>query len=69
MCLSRFLSTNPIDPDVLILGTISVAYLVTFITVKAANWGFHLDFHSENQPLYVPRTYACDIILHVLYML
>ncbi|KAJ8039714.1 Sodium-coupled neutral amino acid transporter 9-like [Holothuria leucospilota] len=33
------------------LGTLSVAFLLTFVTIKAVNWGFNIDFadaHSES---------------------
>ncbi|XP_041358172.1 sodium-coupled neutral amino acid transporter 9-like [Gigantopelta aegis] len=39
------------------LGTISVAYLVSFVSVKASNWGINLDFNTEdiNLPSYTSQ--------------
>uniref|UniRef100_A0A8C4Q0A7 Neutral amino acid transporter 9 n=1 Tax=Eptatretus burgeri TaxID=7764 RepID=A0A8C4Q0A7_EPTBU len=39
------------------LGTLSVAYLVILVTIKAAHWGIHLEYHWTDcdNPLFVPE--------------
>ncbi|XP_022319194.2 neutral amino acid transporter 9-like [Crassostrea virginica] len=42
------------------LGTFSVAYLVSFVAVKAHQWGFHMNFQGENDVkdihhIYIPE--------------
>lgn len=36
------------------LGTISVAYILSFVVIKAIFWGIHLDFNPDHTNMYVP---------------
>ncbi len=42
----------------MISGTVSVAYIVTFVCIKAAKWGINLDFDSKHVTTYVHREYT-----------
>jgi len=37
------------------MGTLSVMFLISFISVKAASWGFHLNFENTASTDYVPH--------------
>lgn len=53
MCLVVF--SNSANIHLCILGTISVLYLITLVTVKAVHLGFHLHFHwFDTSQFYVP---------------
>uniref|UniRef100_A0A674NAG0 Neutral amino acid transporter 9 n=1 Tax=Takifugu rubripes TaxID=31033 RepID=A0A674NAG0_TAKRU len=44
------------SPDLLLVGTLSVIYLIALVTVKAVHLGFHLDFHwFDRSQFYVPE--------------
>ena len=36
------------------LGTVSVFYIVTFVIIKASQWGIHVEFYDTSSPFYVP---------------
>ena len=37
------------------LGTISVAFIIFFVSYKAARWGFHVNFHDPTDYSYISR--------------
>ena len=39
------------------LGTISVAYILVFVTYKASRWGFHVNFTDQSNYSYISRMY------------
>ena len=39
------------------LGTISVAYILVFVTYKASRWGFHVNFTDQSNYSYISRVY------------
>ena len=48
------------------IGTFSVAYLVSFVAVKAHQWGFHMNFQGENDVkdihhIYIPGKWSIRI--------
>lgn len=50
----------------LVIGTFSVAYLVSFVAVKAHQWGFHMNFQGENDVkdihhIYIPGKWSIRI--------
>ena len=38
------------------LGTISVAYILSFVTYKASRWGFNVNFSDPSDYSYISRT-------------
>lgn len=36
------------------LGTVSVFYIVTFVIIKASQWGIHVEFTDTSSPFFVP---------------
>jgi len=46
----------------LLLGVLSVIYILTFVVVKAGMWGFHMNFSSVDPVVGVPgiSSLACD---------